>query len=73
MPVDPQVLENSGASFQNLFKTGGGLDLMLAADPSSDQQRRSAAPGGHSSARFPCEEQTGGCALSSRGNYASEE
>jgi hypothetical protein len=42
---DPQTLENSGASFQNLFKTGGGLDLMLATDPNSDQQRKSAAPG----------------------------
>jgi len=42
---DPQALENSGVSLQNLFKTGGGLDLMLATNPSSDPQRRSAAPG----------------------------
>jgi hypothetical protein len=42
---DPQAIDNSGASLQNLFKTGGGLDLMLATNPNSDPQRRSAAPG----------------------------
>ncbi len=42
---DPQAMENSGASLQNLFKTGGGLDLMLATNPSSDPQRKSPAPG----------------------------
>ena len=42
---DPQALENSGASLQSLFKTGGGLDLMLATNADSDPQRKSAAPG----------------------------
>jgi len=42
---EAQALENSGSSFQNLFKTGGALDLMLATDPNSDPQRKSAAPG----------------------------
>jgi hypothetical protein len=42
---DPQAIDNSGASLQNLFKTGGGLDLMLATNPNSDPQRRSATPG----------------------------
>jgi len=42
---EPRVLENSGSSFQNLFKTGGGLDVMLATDPGSDPRRKSAAPG----------------------------
>ena len=42
---DPQALENSGASWTNLFKTGGALDLMLATDPSSDPQRKSPAAG----------------------------
>ncbi len=42
---DPNALENSATSFQNLFKTGGGLDLMLGTNPSSDPQRKSAAPG----------------------------
>jgi hypothetical protein len=42
---DPQALDNSGASFRNLFKTGGGLDLMLATNPGSDPQRKSAAAG----------------------------
>jgi hypothetical protein len=42
---DSHALENSGNSFQNLFKTGGALDLMLATDPAADPQRKSAAPG----------------------------
>ena len=42
---DSRAVENSGTSFQNLFKTGGALDLMLATNPSADPQRRSAAPG----------------------------
>ena len=42
---EAQALENSGSSFQNLFKTGGALDLMLATDPNSDPRRMSAAPG----------------------------
>jgi hypothetical protein len=42
---EAQALENSGSSFQNLFKTGGALDVMLATDPDSDPRRKSAAPG----------------------------
>jgi hypothetical protein len=42
---DGQALENSGSSLQNVFKTGGAMDLMLATDPNSDPQRKSAAPG----------------------------
>jgi hypothetical protein len=42
---DSHALENSGSSIQNLFKTGGALDLMLATNPNSDPQRKSAAPG----------------------------
>jgi len=42
---EPQALENSGASLQNLFKTGGALDVMLGTDPKADPARRSAASG----------------------------
>ena len=42
---DPNALYNSGTSLQNLFKTGGALDLMLATNPGSDPQRKSAAAG----------------------------
>jgi hypothetical protein len=42
---DPRALENSGRSLQNLFKTGGGLDLMLSTNPNSDPKRKSPAPG----------------------------
>jgi hypothetical protein len=41
---DSNALENSGVSPQNLFKTGGALDLMLATDPNSDPKRKSGAP-----------------------------
>jgi hypothetical protein len=42
---DANALDNSGSSMQNLFKTGGALDLMLATDPNSDPHRKSAAAG----------------------------
>jgi hypothetical protein len=42
---DPKALDNAGTSLQNLFKTGGALDLMLGTNPSSDPQRKSAADG----------------------------
>jgi hypothetical protein len=42
---DAQALENSGSSVQNLFKTGGALDVMLATDPNSDPRRKSAVAG----------------------------
>jgi hypothetical protein len=38
-------LENSGTSWQNLFKTGGALDLMLSTDPNSDPHRKSPVAG----------------------------
>ncbi len=42
---DNHALENSGTSLQNLFKTGGAVDLMLGTDPNADPQRKSAAQG----------------------------
>jgi hypothetical protein len=42
---DPQALNNSGVSPQNLFKTGGGLDLMIATNASADSQRKTATAG----------------------------
>jgi len=42
---DAHALDNSGTSLPNLFKTGGAFDLMLATDPRSDPQRKSAASG----------------------------
>jgi hypothetical protein len=42
---DPYALENSGTSWQNLFKTGGALDLMLSTDPNSDPHRKSPVAG----------------------------
>ena len=42
---DPQLLVNSGDSPHTLFKTGGGLDLMLGADSSADPKRRGPAAG----------------------------
>lgn len=36
---DPNLLNNSAESLQNLFKTGGCLDLMIGADPKADPQR----------------------------------
>jgi hypothetical protein len=42
---DPHAIENSGASLQTLFNTGGGLDLMLATSPPYDPQRKSPALG----------------------------
>jgi hypothetical protein len=42
---DPRALDNSATSLQNLFKTGGGLDLMLATNPGSDPQRKSPGSG----------------------------
>ncbi len=39
------LLANSGESLQNLFKTGGGIDLMIGTNPSADPKRKSAAAG----------------------------
>ncbi len=42
---NPHALENSGASWTNLFKTGAALDLMLSTNPNSDPQRKSPVAG----------------------------
>ncbi|MGG5541071.1 hypothetical protein P4G95_29875 [Burkholderia vietnamiensis] len=36
---NPALLENSGQALQNLFKTGGGIDLMLGADANAPRNR----------------------------------
>lgn len=42
---DPNLLNNSGESLQNLFKTGGALDLMLGTDANAAPDRNYAVPG----------------------------
>jgi hypothetical protein len=42
---DAKLLNNSGESLQNLFKTGGGLDLMIGTNPNSDSKRTRAVAG----------------------------
>ena len=42
---DPKILDNSGEVPVALFKTGGALDLMIAANPAADPKRKEAAPG----------------------------
>ncbi len=42
---DPKLLNNSGESLPNLFKTGGCLDLMIGTDPSAEPKRKQAAAG----------------------------
>ncbi|MGF6774149.1 hypothetical protein P3T18_006663 [Paraburkholderia sp. GAS199] len=42
---DANLLNNSGESLQNLFTTGGGIDLMLATDPKATPGRTTAAAG----------------------------
>ena len=42
---EPKLLANSGESPVAPFKTGGALDLMVAADPKADPARRSAVAG----------------------------
>jgi len=39
------LLKNSGDSLQNLFKTGGGIDLFLGTDPIADPARKEPAVG----------------------------
>ena len=39
------LLRNSGESMQNLFKTGGCIDLMLGTDPSADPNRKAPVAG----------------------------
>ncbi len=42
---DPELLRSSGESMNNLFKTGGALDLMIGTDASADPARRQAVAG----------------------------
>jgi hypothetical protein len=42
---DPKLLSNSGELLQNLFKTGGALDLMIGANPAADPHRNRAVAG----------------------------
>ena len=42
---EQRTLDNSGASVQNLFKTGGAIDLMLGTDPAANPARKQAAAG----------------------------
>lgn len=42
---NPDLLANSGESLQNLFATGGGIDLMLGVDPAASAGRTEAARG----------------------------
>ena len=42
---DPALLVNSGDALQNLFKTGGGIDLMLGTDASASRDRTLAVKG----------------------------
>jgi hypothetical protein len=42
---DPNLLRNEPEAMQNLFKTGGGLDLMIGADPNADPNRKQAVAG----------------------------
>ena len=42
----PKLIENAGGSpWQALFKSGGGLDIMLAADPEAEKSGKRPAPG----------------------------
>ena len=41
----PDLLKNSGEALQNLFKTGGGIDLMIGTDPKADPARKSPVAG----------------------------
>jgi hypothetical protein len=40
---DPQLLKNAGTSFETLFKTGGGWDIMLGTDAGNPQRMSSVA------------------------------
>lgn len=43
--TDDPKLANTGESLQNLFKTGGALDLMLGTNPNADPSRKQAVAG----------------------------
>ncbi|MCX5684791.1 MAG: hypothetical protein NT049_14045, partial [Planctomycetota bacterium] len=42
---EPNLLRNTGESVPMLFKTGGGLDLMIGANPAADAKRREPVEG----------------------------
>ena len=42
---EPGMLANAGTALQNLFKTGGALDLMIGTDPKADPARSRAVAG----------------------------
>jgi len=42
---EPRTLDNEGSSPQNLFKTGGAIDLMLGTDAAADPARKQAVAG----------------------------
>jgi len=42
---DPNLLKNSGESLQNLFKTGGCIDLMLGTNPDASPSRATPVAG----------------------------
>ena len=42
---DPNLLQNSGETPLAPFKSGGGLDLMIGADPHADDARQNPVPG----------------------------
>jgi hypothetical protein len=42
---DPNLLKNSGEIPQAPFKTGGGIDLLIGADPRADDHRQKPAEG----------------------------
>lgn len=42
---DPDLLRSSGESMNNLFKTGGALDILIGTDASADPARRAAVAG----------------------------
>jgi hypothetical protein len=53
---DPHLLENSGAA--PAFASGGGLDLMIGADPNADPNRRQAVAGDERLLVFRVKERT---------------
>ena len=42
---DPELLSNSGEVLQNIFKTGGAIDLMIGTDPAAPDDRKAPASG----------------------------
>lgn len=42
---DPNLLNNSGEALQNLFKTGGAIDLMIGTDVKAPADRKAAVAG----------------------------